>query len=66
MNYSTLLQRSVDFDVFKTILVPAYPDPVDRAIGLAAVQMLWDPAEAPATSVTWYPILCRAPHRRTS
>ncbi len=45
MNYSTLLQRSVDFDVFETILVPAYPDPVDRAIGLAAIQMLWDPAE---------------------
>ena len=45
MNYSTLLPRSVDFDVFETILVPAYPDPVDRAIGLAAIQMLWDPAE---------------------
>ncbi len=45
MNYSTLLPRSVDFDEFETILVPAYPDPVDRAIGLAAIQMLWDPAE---------------------
>ena len=45
MNYSTLLNRSVDFDVFETILVPAYPDPVDRAIGIAAIQMLWDPAE---------------------
>ena len=45
MNYSTLLPRSVDFDVFETILVPAYPDPIDRAIGLAAIQMLWDPAE---------------------
>ncbi len=45
MNYSTLLPRSVDFDVFETVLVPAYPDPVDRAIGIAAVQMLWDRAE---------------------
>ena len=45
MNYSTLLPRSADFDVFETVLVPAYPDPVDRAIGLAAIQMLWDPAE---------------------
>ncbi len=45
MNYSTLLPRSVDFDVFETLLVPAYPDPVDRAIGIAAVQMLWDRAE---------------------
>jgi len=45
MNYSTLLTRSVDFDVFETVLVPAYPDPVDRAITIAAVQMLWDRAE---------------------
>jgi hypothetical protein len=45
MNYSTLLPRSVDFDVFETIFVPAYPDPVDRAIAIAVVQMLWDRAE---------------------
>jgi len=45
MNYSTLLTRSVDFDVFETVLVPVYPDPVDRAISIAAVQMLWDGAE---------------------
>ena len=45
MNYSTLLQRSVDFDVFETVLAAAYPDPVDRAIGIAAAQMLWDRAE---------------------
>jgi hypothetical protein len=45
MNYSTLLARSVDFDGFETVLVPAYPDPVDRAINIAAAQMLWDRAE---------------------
>jgi hypothetical protein len=45
MNYSTLLPRSVDFDVFETVFRPAYPDPVDRAIGIAVVQMLWDRAE---------------------
>ncbi len=45
MNYSTLLQRSVDFDVFETVFVPAYPDPIDRAIGIAAAQTLWDRAE---------------------
>ncbi len=45
MNYSTLLTRSVDFDTFETIFVPAYPDPLDRAIGLAAIQMLWDPTD---------------------
>ena len=45
MNYSTLLTRSVDFDGFETILAPAYPDPVDRAIGIAAAQILWDSTE---------------------
>lgn len=45
MNYSTLLPRSVDFDDFKTIFVPAYPDGVDRAIALGTSQMLWDRAE---------------------
>jgi hypothetical protein len=44
-NYSTLLPRSVDFDAFEAIFVPAYPDPVDRATGIAATQMLWDRAE---------------------
>lgn len=34
MNYSTLLPRSVDFDAFEAIFVPANPDPVDRAVAL--------------------------------
>jgi len=42
MNYSTLLPRSVDFDGFEPTLVAAYPDPLDRALGTAAIQMLWD------------------------
>ena len=45
INYSTLLPRSVDFDAFETIFVPAYPDPVDRAIALGVIQMLWDRTE---------------------
>ncbi len=45
MNYSTLLPRSVDFDVFELVFVPAYPDPVDRAIVLGVIQMLWDRAD---------------------
>lgn len=51
MNYSTLLRRSVDFvsepgEVgFEDILVPAYPDPVDQAIGYGLIQMLWDRGE---------------------
>ena len=46
MNYSTLLQRSVDFDTYKAILEPAYPDELDRVLSLSIVQMLWDRAEA--------------------
>ena len=45
MNYSTLLPRSVDFEDFKAIFEPAYPDAVDRAIALGVAQTLWDRAE---------------------
>ena len=46
MNYSTLLQRSVDFNTYKAILNPAYPNELDRILALSIVQMLWDRAEA--------------------
>ena len=46
MNYSTLLQRSGDFDTYKAILDPRYPDELDRIVGFSVVQMLWDRAEA--------------------
>jgi hypothetical protein len=46
MNYSTLLQRSVDFDTYKLILEPAYPDELDRLLIGGIVQMLWDRSEA--------------------
>jgi hypothetical protein len=46
MDYSTLLQRSVDFDTYKAILVPSYPDELDRMLDFSIVQMLWDRAEA--------------------
>ena len=47
MNYSTLLDRSVDwvgnyFSIYKA----TYPDPVDQEIGYGLLQMLWDRAEA--------------------
>jgi hypothetical protein len=45
MNYSTLLQRSKDFDLYATIIEPAYPDEMEQAIGFAFIQMLWDRAE---------------------
>jgi len=45
MNYSILLPRSVDFDVYEQILIPSYPSALDRALSIAAIQMLWDRGE---------------------
>jgi hypothetical protein len=45
MNYSTLLNRSVDFDLYKLFLDVAYPDPFTQLIALNIVQMLWDRGE---------------------
>jgi hypothetical protein len=46
MNYSTLLDRSVDFDPFAELQLVAYPDEVDRQLGIALIQMLWDRGES--------------------
>ena len=45
MNYSTLLTRSIDYDQFGAINAQAYPDEVDRLLGLSLIQMLWDRGE---------------------
>ena len=45
MNYSTLLDRSVDFDAFQTVFDPSYPDWVDRQLAILLAQMLWDRGE---------------------
>ena len=45
MNYSTLLNRSVDFDDFQPFFNAAYPDELDQQLNLALIQMLWDRAE---------------------
>jgi len=46
MNYSILLQRSVDWHTYRAILEPAYPDELDRSLGIVVFQMLWDRGEA--------------------
>jgi hypothetical protein len=46
MNYSTLLNRSVDFDTYSLILDPAYPNQLERQLSLSLIQLLWDRAEA--------------------
>jgi len=42
MNYSLLLTRSVDFNTYKTFFYPAYTNELQRPLGLALIQMLWD------------------------
>jgi hypothetical protein len=46
MNYSILLQRSVDWDTYRLVYDPAYPNEVERQLGLLLIQMLWDRGEA--------------------
>jgi hypothetical protein len=48
MGYATLLPRSVDWDPFSDLLDDAYPDPLDRAVGLGLIQVLWDRGESSA------------------
>jgi hypothetical protein len=46
MNYSVLLDRSVDFDEYLTLVFqPAYPRRYDRVIGVMLAQLLWDRGE---------------------
>ncbi|MGH2978762.1 MAG: hypothetical protein ACRDLQ_03890 [Solirubrobacterales bacterium] len=46
MNYSTLLDRSIDFDEFAQILDVTYPNELERQLIFSLIQMLWDRAEA--------------------
>ncbi|MBA3263919.1 MAG: hypothetical protein H0T69_15890 [Thermoleophilaceae bacterium] len=46
MNYSTLLQRSVDFDTYSQLIYPAYPKEIDRQLLFGSIQLLWDRGEA--------------------
>ncbi|MDP9841318.1 hypothetical protein [Streptosporangium lutulentum] len=45
MNYSTLLNRSVDFAPFQLLMNDSYPDKQIQQICFALIQMLWDRAE---------------------
>ena len=46
MNYSTLLQRSIDFDEYSVVLYAAYPNELERPMLFSLIQQLWDRAEA--------------------
>lgn len=45
MNYSTLLPRSVDFDLYAKVLYPSYPNEMARNLHFGLMQMLWDRSE---------------------
>lgn len=45
MNYSTLLERSVDFDPFFAVIAGSYPSALDRMMLVSVIQMLWDRGE---------------------
>jgi hypothetical protein len=42
INYSTLLNRSVDFTDFGVILKLTYPNGIDRSVLMAVAQIIWD------------------------
>jgi hypothetical protein len=65
MNYSTLLQRSVDFDEFAPVLYNAYPNEIERQLIFSLIQMLWDRAEANgyAHHITDDPLPNTPPHK---
>ncbi len=45
VNYSTLLNRSVDYTEFSGVSTNAYPDPIDQQFDFSLIQMLWDRGE---------------------
>lgn len=45
MNYSNLLTRSSNWDLYGTIFDLAYPDELSRPLALGLMQMLWDRGE---------------------
>jgi hypothetical protein len=44
-NYSTLLERSTDWALYRALLATAYPDPLDAAMVVGLFQMRWDKVE---------------------
>ena len=47
MNYSTLLNRSVDWEgAYGEVYYTTYQDPIERQVGMQLIQMLWDRGES--------------------
>jgi hypothetical protein len=64
MNYSTLLQRSVDFTPFRALLEGSYTRALDRAVIYSLLSNLWDRGEADgyAQYMTSRPLPNTPPH----
>ena len=64
MNYSTLLQRSVDFAPFRALLDAAYKNPLDRILIYSLLTNLWDRGESNgyARHMTTKPLPRTPPH----
>ena len=66
MNYSTLLNRSVDWEgAYGEIAYAAYPDKLEQQLVFALIQMLWDRGEANgyAHHMTSDPLADTPPHQ---
>jgi hypothetical protein len=65
MNYSLLLNRSVDFDLYAAIMNPAYPNQLQRPLILGLAQMLWDRSDPNgyARHMTSDPLPNTPPHK---
>jgi len=50
MGFTTLLTRSSQFNQFLPAIYAAYPDPLQRAVGISMLQILWDRGEPSAYS----------------
>ena len=46
MNYSTLLERSIDFETYSIVMYNAYRNELERPLLFSLVQVLWDRAES--------------------
>jgi len=65
INYSLLLTRSTDFATYSQLLYPSYPNQLQRPLGLALIQMLWDRSDPNgyAAHMTTDPLPNTPPHK---
>lgn len=60
-NYSTLLERSTDWGLYRRLLAATYPDPLDIMMAINLFQMRWDKVEGAGVAST---VLAGAPAKQ--